>query len=422
MSFTSYLFFSLNVLQLCLFIYSISIIIKGLTPIYFSSLSVTVKYRYIILLIAGFLLISGIFITKRFKPSIYSYLIFPYLKNEIHNILYTWSETIFGNICSKIIDWLSSSSYNRFLYFSIHFLIFYLIRLFGLILFFSFIFLNGDLRLLIWITPLFLLRWLLSFLDDYLATFITGTSNYIRMLVDVKENTPGKKLSGVIITTSDNLTFSLTSKARDLNYNDIDLSHLSDVWLKMANLTVSFSKYNKYARKLSFILVSFQLFMWVFISFSYFNEEKASSFWVSFLRTSKHKNNNFYQRSYATEAYFIKRSHQKQTEQVTDGSYRSGHPVAVDKDIRNPDAPNEVRYEGQPTHGTGSKDNPSYPLHPSTDLQGKSRPQNIVPPKGPTHVPESWLENPIQRSKAYFQDPDTKANMAKHSTPQEEHT
>lgn len=60
---------------------------------------------------------------------------------------------------------------------------------------------------------------------------------------------------------------------------------------------------------------------------------------------------------------------------LSQGTYKSGHPIAVDKAVKNPDVPGESRYEGQFTHGAGSKDNPSHPLHPTTtDLQGQNKP------------------------------------------------
>ena len=38
-----------------------------------------------------------------------------------------------------------------------------------------------------------------------------------------------------------------------------------------------------------------------------------------------------------------------------------------------------MRYYGQLTHGKGTSDNPSVPLHPTKDVKGQPRPQNIVP-------------------------------------------
>jgi hypothetical protein len=64
-------------------------------------------------------------------------------------------------------------------------------------------------------------------------------------------------------------------------------------------------------------------------------------------------------------------------EHLTDGIQVGGHPCITDVNQKNPDNAKEILYLGEATHGKGSPQNPSQPLHPTTDLQGNNRPQQL---------------------------------------------
>lgn len=66
----------------------------------------------------------------------------------------------------------------------------------------------------------------------------------------------------------------------------------------------------------------------------------------------------------------------------TEGVQDDRHTPVLDRDCRNPENPVQVRYYDQLTHGSGTPDNPSVPLHPTKDVKGQNRPQNIVPAYG----------------------------------------
>ena len=90
--------------------------------------------------------------------------------------------------------------------------------------------------------------------------------------------------------------------------------------------------------------------------------------------------------------------------------------------MRNPDKPSEILYEGQPTHGKGSPQNPSYLLHPSKDLQGNLRPQYIVPPPTKIYTEEHYYHpKPIPGSQEFLADSKVRENLTKHS-PKDENT
>lgn len=111
--------------------------------------------------------------------------------------------------------------------------------------------------------------------------------------------------------------------------------------------------------------------------------------------------------------------HQKKLTELTEGVHKYDHPASG---VRNPDNPSEILYEGQPTHGKGSLQNPSYPLHPSRNLQGHPRSQNIVPKHIQLYPAEQYFDSkPIPGSTSFLNDPTVKVNLAKNS-PEEEKT
>lgn len=105
-------------------------------PRYIDNLSSYARYRYNLLLIL-------------YVVSLY----FPYLKEEIRRILYCWNENIFSYYWCLLINFLTSSRRNRVIYFTVHFIIFYLFSLIQAILFANVVFFHGDLRDNLYLLP-----------------------------------------------------------------------------------------------------------------------------------------------------------------------------------------------------------------------------------------------------------------------------
>ena len=150
LSLKSFLLFFINYLQLLLYFWSFYLISFSLkNPIYKADLSIFSQYRYLlvsIITISVFLYILVRF-TMLSPSSSYSQFMsklnYPYLKEEIRTILYTWNDTYFGNISSKLIDWLAFSMFHRIIYIITHFLIFYII-VYCLLLFVKCLFIYID--------------------------------------------------------------------------------------------------------------------------------------------------------------------------------------------------------------------------------------------------------------------------------------
>ena len=117
-------------------------------------------------------------------------------------------------------------------------------------------------------------------------------------------------------------------------------------------------------------------------------------------------------RSYATEARRVLPSKQKALSDLTDDVHKGNHSGIVDPDITNLKNPKEIRYYGQLTHGNGTPQHPSQPLHSSKDVSGENRTQRYIPAKPYTYSPITYFEpEHITGSVEYFKDPEVVKNM-----------
>ena len=69
---------------------------------------------------------------------------------------------------------------------------------------------------------------------------------------------------------------------------------------------------------------------------------------------------------------------------------------------------------GQMTHGPGTEENPSVPLHSTKDIKGRDTPQNIILVKKKVYVNKDLLDpKPVAKSKEFLEHPEVKANLDK---------
>lgn len=429
LSVLSFIFFSINIAQLLIYIIAIRFFFNNTykeisNAIYLENLSIISQYRYLILTLISIFFMLGFLILKKYNYDIPSSFTYPYLKEEIRKILYTWNEMIGGPFCSFILKQLLISKYNRIMFFFFHFVIFYILRFIPLIFLLNFAFFDGDFRLILYCLPLAFIIWLFKFIDYYFVIFFEGTCEYIRSLVSVVDhNKPFMTSNGILKTTVEELDFKLTQEALDLGYTEkYDGDYLSNSWLQLANLSVSFLKYQKHRKHFSIFFFLLQLIIWIFLVHYYFLNDKTfiGIFSTTFITVFKPFNMFSRYFSAATpcrapkEIYFIKPPFTKQLAQITRGGYNPGHGVILDKDELNPDDPKEVRYYGQLTHGQSTPANPSAVLDSSKDFNGNPRPQNIVPATEVLFIPENWTKPvPVQGSKAYLEQPEVRVNLAK---------
>lgn len=433
----SYIFFLINIIQLTLYLWSFYLIVFSLkTSIYKENLSLFTQYRYliisVILISVFFYIVLTCFKLFSFKAdSFISKITYPYFKEEVRLIMYTWNNAIFSSLCSKLIDTLAKSKLFLYLYLISHFIIFYVSRIIVLLLFTNFVWFDQDLRLVIWMAPILFITWILSFLDYYFQVFFKSHCNYIKAILSAKQIHPVQASLGTIFTSLDNISFNLTSYGVDQGYTAEDLLILSEEWHIAASLAVYFDKYNQFLSYLSRILFivqacnGFGLVYYFFIK-PYYSQVTYAMFSFLFGRSSAVGNNSAKaaSRYYAIEATRVRNKVARDyLERQTEGVQSGNHFPLIDRADRNPDCPSEVRYHGQLTHGKGTVANPSVPLHPSKDLMGNPKPQHVIPAKrNPEYYLESHFDSAeIPGSIQYLSSSPAKENLAKHQV-QEENT
>jgi len=378
MSFNSFIFFMINILQFFLYLLSFNIIMKGLNyPIYIENLSRISQYRYFILFIISIFFLLCFLITKFFKFDISFYIVFfsfPYLKEQVRLFLYSWNNSFMGDFCVKLIDLLYSSFLFRICFFVLHFILFYFLRFFITVLLFYCVFYNEDLRNLIYMAPVMFVVWILSFFNYYFITFQQGCSNYIRSLISANLENKHPKIWGLVKTKGREISFILTEKGRLMGYSDVDMYHLTKEWHIQAKISTYFQIYFNIMTYLNYFILLIQIIIWYYITQKFFFFDIESNISISTLMASLRNFGKVLSRPYVTEARRVLPPHQSDLANATKGVHHGNHLALIDPAEQNPNNSKEVLYEGQPTHGKGSLQNPSQTLHPSKDFQGQSKP------------------------------------------------
>jgi hypothetical protein len=339
-SIKSYIFFMLNTVQFMLYLWSFYLLFFVIqSPIHLKDLSVYSQYRYLLMSIIV-ISISLFFFIYLLSPSssaklgiqdFMSKITYPYLKEEVRLILYTWNDALFSSLCSKLIDKLYQSKVFLFSYIISHFIIFYMPRVVVLFLFTSFVWFDGDLRLVICKTPFLFLSWLLSFFDYYFQIFFKSHCNYISSILSAKQVNLVPSSFGTIFTSLDNITFTLTPNGLDQGYITENMPILINEWHIAAYLSVYFEKYNQFLvnfnRFLFFIQVVNGFNLTYYFFFKPYFQTKYLMFSALFKRASFQGGSTRY---YATEASRVLTKTGKQ--------YLSGnHPSLIDRAEQNPD-------------------------------------------------------------------------------------
>lgn len=434
-SIKSFIFFLSNIIQLILYTWSIYFLLFSLQgPIYLKDLSLISQYRHLlffILIVISILLYIVFYLSSYQIPFNVSVITFPYLKEEIRLILYTWNDSVFNPICSKIIEHLYIGSHrNRVVYFILHFILFNVPRFISTLLFTYFILGGGDLRYVMYMLPLLFIKWLLSLFDYYFNVFFEGTCTYIRLVLNVKANTIPTSVNGIVSASLEDMNFTLTEYGINEGFNYQGLTALIRCWDQCAQLSVYFSFYKRFLSRFNLFLNSVKIINYFCVVYIFFLKSSmeilfATGVWSVFRRKGTclilPYNPNQGSGIRHIEASHVKQQFQKQMYNYTGGVQQGNHPPIIDPQDRNPEKLTEIRYLGQATHGLGTNVNPSEELHPATDLLGKLKSQRFIPVKGRHYYDDTWFNPSIPGSKHYLETDPARANLIKHRD-QEENT
>ena len=406
----SYIWFMINSGIFVLFLLGFyNVFFIGLpNPIHLQDLSDFSYWRYFAFLIIALLaLFSYLFFTKIYVYNIsglVNFITFPYLYEATKRILISWEDEIFGPLWSSLIKILLGPKKLSFIIVDVLFLSFPLIQTFCLI---HVVFFTGDLRVNLYLLPISFISFIYKNLRYYFTKFVSDNSVSINklLLVKLKNNI---RSSGQLIYTVpfSDLEFKFSSYALE-NYAPYDefKDNLIALWIEHAQIEVLFLKLRplKYLSLLNLVL---QLFCYYSIVLFFLSDDVSSVLPLIAITTIT--------RFYATEAWRVNKAFEKALEQRSSGAYKGPHPVTTDPTLKNKDG--EIPFYHQPTHGSGTKDHPSYPLSDSTtgDLEGNARPQNAVPPKTSFSIPSSWIEKQIPDSDKFYEHSEVKENIKKH--------
>lgn len=364
------------------YFYTFIILFKGLPePILITDMMRFSQYRYLALF---FIALLGLllFLLKDYNKYLeYIFILgtFPYIKEEIKRILYKWNDTIWEPFFTYILGILKDYTWCRFAYIFVHFVFFGVFRFLAMVFIVRFILFGGDLRIMLYLSPIFFIIFLISFIEFYYNWFFRATIKYMQEILQVELlSRPISQVQEILFVNTSQFSSKLTPFLRDL-------------WFEYGRVDAVFSIYFKFFRWFSLSILSVQILSWIYLIHLFFLYPlySVADKWVLFSLSRRCM--------FPTFPFQVRSVHkhlQSKLEQEQEGSYSKGHLVIVDPDVKNPDNSSEILYGGQPTHGNSTVTNPSQPLAP-VDIKGSNIPQNVVPPvHANTYVNIQYL-NPI---------------------------
>ena len=152
----SFLAFFLFMSICCSYVLGYFYLLKANPAIYLNNLSMFSYYKYILLTVIGSFFIIY-FIMKLAKIIIFQKTKITNkvdMKEEIRKILYVWNDSFMGNFCIFLYKKIAISKAFSYIYFSLHFILFYFIRFISLGLLINFVFFGGNLFAFIHTIPL----------------------------------------------------------------------------------------------------------------------------------------------------------------------------------------------------------------------------------------------------------------------------
>jgi len=232
------------------------------TPIYLKDLSIFAKYRYLFICITFFIALLIFLLSYFFKPikNGISIFLFPHLQEEIKKILYIKNEVLWAPFFTFIIENLEKSKYFMIGFYTIHFSVFYVFRIYVLWLFIEFTFFGGDLRNIWYCVPFSFIVWLLQFLNYYFFSFLMGTYQAFHELFVFKE------VNGISC-----VAFSQTA-LKD-GYPEHLLELFTHKYRSVERVAVYFQFYCFYCKIKAIVLQVLRLLCWYAITLLFFFKE-----------------------------------------------------------------------------------------------------------------------------------------------------
>ena len=272
----SFIFYTINVLILYLYIITISIVLftTNKTHIYLDDLSKYAQIKYLIFVFMSIIIGCFYFIIKTTKieylTEIFNKISYPYLKEQTCEVLRTFTNGSLGNISDYILEKNYSNIYFKYYFFMLHFLFICGIRILRIVLLVNFTFLGGDLRYLLLLLPLLCLSWITQHWDYYFNKYLTETMDYSRKIFSIKiDNVPEMACINYnkeyVKIYWDNLSICLTDFAYTEGYLDTQVDLLKLQWLKLADFSWIYFVYKNKIQLVNKFLLITQIVCWIYI-------------------------------------------------------------------------------------------------------------------------------------------------------------
>jgi hypothetical protein len=399
----------------------INLIIGFPEPIYIEDLSEYSYYKYIGFIIIFIIIGISYLVILYFFPYIlntshYKFLRVPHLKENIIFLLETWKDSFFNDFYYKLSKNMHSLKYSKYVskaYLSFVFVFIYLIRLLQVIIFCNFVFFHGDLRWNLYLLPFSFLSWCLAPFEQYFKVYVEESFNYCNLLVNVISTEPnlvGQTSLGFTLVDSAKLSFGLTEFGYNSGYKDQDLPIIANSWLQASH---SLCLLRIFAAKLFYFnicIIFLRSLSWFVLAGIYILGLDSDVLFVTSLIARVPT--SYTKLMFCSRAHMVHKGYEKYVAAQTGNVYVAPHFIGVDTEIRN--EKNQVKVEGAFTHGPGTPENPSVPLHSSKDFKGPNiRGQRYIPVTTPTFIPDHMISPPIAGSEQLLKEAECKVNMAK---------
>lgn len=271
-SFFSFVFFTINLFQLTLYLSAISFFVniwyynQSIELVYLENLSLSSQYRYLFLTIISFFFIIIYLLALIFKWDLQKHIsavTYPYLQEEVRCFIDTWKGKPLDKFFIKIIRKLIESVLYRYVYFSFD-LLASLIRFIAVLLFVHCCFFHGNFYTILYLTPITFIIWILNFFQYHINWIIEGNCNFIRECLVLSPLD-----SSLLPEGKTGFTFKITNEALKEGFSEKDLDFLVNQLLQFGNLATFFN-YRRFIRYFSSFIITIYFTSWCYLSYHYF--------------------------------------------------------------------------------------------------------------------------------------------------------
>jgi hypothetical protein len=260
-------------IELYLFLWGFTVLFNLKEPIYIENISQYSLLRYAIFV--SLTLIFGIFyyIFKSSKPTeigkILSIMSYPYVKEEVTNLLNHIYSTKLYNKANAILYNIRNKYYCKIIYLLFTFFTYHAIRIIHLTFFIYFVFFHGDFFLLIAMLPFTMLSWFFNYLLFWFEAYVRINTSKGAEIVTANTQKVQENFN-IVRITEDDLKLSLTPYGKSLGYEDTQLPILTVQWLALFHTSYLINYYKRKTQRLDKILLSIRICCWIYLSFLLF--------------------------------------------------------------------------------------------------------------------------------------------------------